>query len=467
MYEYVNAWKNVRFQCAGIDRPASTEAVVELVNRARRERLKLKPFGGRHSFNNIVKTGGRLVDLSGMNQVLDADPVRGTVSLQGGIVLADAIEQLDARGIHFPSLGSYSNQTIAGVIATSTHGSTLHHGTSSDLVLGLEAVLSDGSVIKLVGDDPRLKAFRTSLGQLGIVARVDLACTPAFYLSCAIRTVPEDEGFATIVETARTHEYASMLWLPYVAETSVRILSRFEAIGRNEIAARREQAALRRNRLTNTIVDIGEYLAGQAFLRVPRLLRRWYSGLIHRAFFDDDGVVDKSYNVFLYDEYREPNTNHYLRMIFNSEYALDVAELEATLRQIREVLHSFAARMRYINYPRIHVRFSQRSDRTLIGLNSGRDTAHVGIYIVASVRHKPQIPVARAIEQVMIDHGGRPHWGKFRYARSDEYKQTYPQLAEFLALRAELDPIGMFSDGAAPFDDLDLLERPPVGRMIA
>ena len=460
MYKYVNAWKNIRFESAGIRRPGATDEVVELVNEARRDGLKLKPLGGRHSFNNIVKTRGLLVDLSRMNQVLGVDPVRGTASLQGGIVLRDAIAGLDARGLHFPSLGSYSDQSISGVIATSTHGSTLHHGTFSDLVVGVEAVLSDGSVINLTGDDPRLKAFRTSLGQLGIVTRVDIACTPAFYLSCAIRPVAEDEGFATIVETARAHEYVSMLWLPYVKEASIRILSRFDATGRNEMAARREQAAVRRNRLTNTLVDVGEYLAGQAFLRFPCLLGRWYSGLIHRAFFDDDGVVDKSYNVFRYDKYREPTSNHYLRLIFNSEYALDVAALEATLRQIREVISTFASRGRCINYPRIHVRFTQRSDQTLIGLNSGRDTAHVGIYIVASVRHKPQIPVARAIEQVMIEHGGRPHWGKYRYVSTEEYKQTYPRLAELLALRAELDPIGMFSDGVEMYRDLDNLERP-------
>ncbi len=295
-----------------------------------------------------------------MNRLLAVNPARGTASLQGGIVLGDAIEAIGSHGLHFPSLGSYFHQSIAGAIATSTHGSTLHHGTISDQVVGVEAVLADGSVIDVAGDDPRLKAFRASLGHLGIVTRVDLACTPAFYLATAIRPVPEDEGFATIVEAARTHEYASMLWLPYVRETSIRILSRFDATGRNEIAQTRERAAVRRNRLTNTVVNVGEYLAGQAFLRLPRLLGRPYSSLIHRAFFDDDGVTDKSYNVFLYDKYREPTSNHYLRLIFNSEYALDVAELEATLRQIRDVLNTFAARTLCINYPRIHVRLQPK-----------------------------------------------------------------------------------------------------------
>ncbi len=84
---------------------------------------------------------------------------------------------------------------------------------------------------------------------------------------------------------------------------------------------------------------------------------------------------------------------------------------------------------------------------------------------MASIRHKPQIPVARAIEQVMIDHGGRPHWGKFRYLTSDDYQRTYPHLAEFQAMRAELDPTGMFSDGLDIYRDLDNFEKPPLRRI--
>ena len=256
-----------------------------------------------------------------------------------------------------------------------------------------------------------------------------------------------------------------MLWLPYLEQCSIRILSHSTASSRNELAAERARQAVEISRLGKTLVDVGEFLAGHAYLRAPRFLARTYSKLIRAIFHEDDGVVDKSYNVFRYDKYREPNTNHYLRLILNSEYALDIKDLETALRSVREVIRCYQKASHYINYPRIHIRFTQGSEKTLIGLNSGRDTAHVGIYIVASIRHRTQIELARAVEQVFIDHHGRPHWGKYRYQLSETYKETYPLWRRFQEIRAELDPIGLFADGADMFAGLDLLEHPLVGAM--
>jgi FAD/FMN-containing dehydrogenase len=467
MPRYTNAWKNIRFDFEAVETPRSTEEIPELVGRARDRGLRLKPAGGRHSFNNSVRTRDVLVDLRHLDRVGPVDRDRGTATLEAGTTLARAIVALDAEGLHFPSLGSYSAQSIAGAIATSTHGSSLRHGCLSDIVLGLEAVTADGRVVRLSGDDPLLRALRAGLGQLAIVTRVEIACVPAFWLTCSVTPLPEEEGFATAVRRAREAEYLNMLWLPYTGRTVVRTLTRVEASTRNATAAGQADAALRRNRLTNTAVDLAHFFAGHAFLRLPRLLGRRYSGLIRDDYLADEGCVDKSYNLFRYDKYHEPTSNHYLRLIFNTEHALDVASLEPALREVRDVLRAYASKGRYINYPRIHVRFCPRSDRTLVGLNAGRDTAYVGLYIVASIRHRPQIEVAEAVERVLIAHGGRPHWGKYRYARSDLYKQTYAGWPEFVRLRAELDPLGVFSDGAEPFLDLDRLERPPVGRMLA
>jgi FAD/FMN-containing dehydrogenase len=467
MPEYVNAWKNVRFRCDAIETPRSTEDVVRLVKQARARGQRVKPIGGRHSFNNIVRTPNLLLDLRHLNRVGPIDRDGHTATLEAGTTLADAIVALDAEGLHFPALGSYSEQSISGAVATSTHGSTLHHGSLSDIILSLEAVTADGTVLQLSGEDPRLRALRAGLGRLAVVTKLEIACVPAFWLNCSIERVPEELGFESIVARARATEFVSMLWLPYVGSSFIRTLTRVEATVRNPKAAKLADAALRRNRFTNTTVDLAHFFGGHAFLRLPRVLGRWYSGLVRDDFLADEGVVDKSYNLFRYDKYHEPTTNHYLRLIFNTEHALPVEALQDALRQVRTVLQRYASRGRYVNYPRIHVRFAKGSDRTMVGLNAGRDTAYVGLYIVASIRHRPQIEVAEAAEQVLIENGGRPHWGKYRYSRSDLYKQTFAAWTDYERIRNELDPLGMFSDGDHPFDGLDRLKRPPLRRMLA
>jgi hypothetical protein len=86
------------------------------------------------------------------------------------------------------------------------------------------------------------------------------------------------------------------------------------------------------------------------------------------------------------------------------------------------------------------------------------------------VQHRRQIPIAEAVETIFLQHGGRPHWGKYSYLTSprdkDIYKATYKGFAAFEAVRARLDPHGMFSADRDMFDGLDRFERPPIGAMI-
>ena len=116
------------------------------------------------------------------------------------------------------------------------------------------------------------------------------------------------------------------------------------------------------------------------------------------------------------------------------------------------------------------MRFAPKSDKTLIGMNADRDTAYVGIYVLGSVRHRRQIPIAEAVEKIFLEHDGRPHWGKYSYLTSPEHEQTYKKsykgLAAFEAVRRKLDPTDMFSAKTDMFDDLNRFERPPIRAMI-
>ncbi len=464
---YVNAWATVRFTPAAIAQPKTQDELIALVREAHATGQRVKAIGGGHSFNRIFVTEGIQVDLRHLNRVVEVDVEAGTAEFEGGTTLGDAIVALDRQGLHFSSLGSWFTQSVAGAISTSTHGSSLVHGSLSDAVLELEAVLADGSVVRFGGDEDLARAFRAHLGQLGIVTRVKFRVEPAFWLECAIDSVPDVEGFASVVGIARQEEYVNLLWLPYTEEACIRILRRTDARERNQAATDLEHRFRRKGRLYNTIEDLGVFFYGHAYLRLPRQLAHRYSRSVRSSFFDDVGVIDKSYQLFLYDHYREPTENHYLRMILNSEYALEVARLESALLELKQVIEHYRRKGRYINYPRIHVRFAPASDRTLIGLNVGRETAYVGIYIVGSIHHAPQIEVAEAIESVLIGHDGRPHWGKYRYVDSKRFEQTYPELERFRSIRHELDPRGMFSDGAAMFTGLDRFRKPSLGRMFA
>jgi FAD/FMN-containing dehydrogenase len=466
MASYTNAWKNISFSPESVLHPKSTEELVDIVNLAKKWGRKLKPIGGGHGFNHNIKTDGLLFDIAHLNKVISVDAAAQTAEFQAGITLAQIIETLDAQGLHFPGLGSWSSQSIAGAIATSTHSSSLHAGSLSDNVLEIEAVLADGSVRRFDVDSVALRAFRASVGQLGIVTKVKAKFVPSFFLKSEVHSCSEADGFRTIVDVARANQFVNMLWLPYLGECAIRILSQVDATAPNDKAVRQTQSAIRQTRFDSTLKDVKDFLDGQEFLSNPKGLAEHYSLKFRDGFFADDGMVDKSYNIFRYDKYGEPNTNHYLRMILNSETAIDIKELEGALTKLKELIGGHADAGRYINWPRVHIRFTQGSDQTLIGLNQGRDTAYVGIYIIGNTQHHAQIQVARDIEAVLVATGGRPHWGKFRYREEDDFQGHYPLYHQFQEIRQVLDPNGLFSDGAALFKGLDYFESPPSLRML-
>jgi len=460
-----NAWRTVRFEPAEIVEPESVEDVQRIVREAAAAGRKVKAVGGRHSMNHVFRTAGVLVDLRRMNRILSVDRETGEVEVEGGLQLGDAIAALDAEGLHLPSLGSWHTQSLAGAVATSTHGSSMTHGSFSDIVTEMEAVLGDGSVRRF-GDGDALRAMRCSLGRLGIVTKLKLRLTPAFMLHCEIESGPADAAFAEATERARADEWVNMLWLPDLDEACTRVLTRIDAPERNRAARALERKFTRRSTLSHRLEDVAFFLLGHAYQIAPSWLSDRYAGLVKRAFFDDQGVVDKSYRVFLYDQYREPTENHRLRVIMNVEYAFDLDRLEPMLRAMRDLLAEQRRRGRFLNYPRVHVRFAPKRDETLIGLNADRDTAYVGIYVVGSIRPKRQIPLAEAIERLFLEHEGRPHWGKFSYLGPDGHHRFYPGWERFEAIRRDLDPEGVFEEGADALEDLDTFEDPPLGAML-
>ncbi|GIW70759.1 MAG: hypothetical protein KatS3mg102_0301 [Planctomycetota bacterium] len=120
-----------------------------------------------------------------MDRVLAIDHQAGTVTVEGGIRLAALVRALAAQGLALPNLGSIAAQSVAGAIATGTHGTGLRLGNLSSFVRGLRLLTPSGEAIELReggGEGELLAAARVHLGCLGAVTQVTLACVPAFRL---------------------------------------------------------------------------------------------------------------------------------------------------------------------------------------------------------------------------------------------------------------------------------------------
>jgi FAD/FMN-containing dehydrogenase len=135
----------------------------------------------------MPQAGEIALSLERMNDIEEVDTGNGTVTVQAGCVLQRLQERVEAEGFSFPlDLGARGSCTIGGNIATNAGGNrVIRYGMMRDLVLGLEAVTADGTVVdglrKYIKNNTGLdlkQLFIGSEGVLGVVTRAVLRIYP-------------------------------------------------------------------------------------------------------------------------------------------------------------------------------------------------------------------------------------------------------------------------------------------------
>src|SRR5947207_3428621 len=109
----------------------SLEEICDAVRKAEAENIPIRAVGSGHSFNDIACSNGVMVDICKLNRILDEDPVCFSqpcsgncyVQIEAGINIHDLYKQLQYRELSMINMGGIDNQTVAGAIATGTHGS--------------------------------------------------------------------------------------------------------------------------------------------------------------------------------------------------------------------------------------------------------------------------------------------------------------------------------------------------------
>src|SRR5947207_14318348 len=171
--------------------PSSEAELIDALEGATRVRVA----GSGHSFTDIALTDGLQVSLRRMNRVLSVD---GTLArVQGGIRLRELGIELAERGLAMENLGDVDAQTLAGALATGTHGTGVGFRNLSSRVGGMRLVTAEGAV-DVEGDD--LRAARVSLGALGVATEITLRCQPLYTLRRTDERRPLDETLARLEE---------------------------------------------------------------------------------------------------------------------------------------------------------------------------------------------------------------------------------------------------------------------------
>jgi FAD/FMN-containing dehydrogenase len=182
-------WNSAPMQAKAILTPRSTDEVAKILCWCNENMQTVVTQGGLTNCVSAVEPDSDdiVVSLEKMNEVIEIDQVGGTATVEGGAILQTVQERIAEGGLYFPlDLGARGSCTIGGNVATNAGGiNVLRYGMMRNLVLGLEAVLADGTIVSSMNRMMKNNAgydvkqlFIGTEGTLGLVTKVVLRLFP-------------------------------------------------------------------------------------------------------------------------------------------------------------------------------------------------------------------------------------------------------------------------------------------------
>jgi D-arabinono-1,4-lactone oxidase len=393
-----------------------------------------------------------MVNLDSFSAVLGVNREKKTMKVQAGIRLRQLNDKASEYGLTIPNLGSINDQSIAGAIATGTHGSSLYHGTLGSYVLGLRIVLGNGSCVSCSAsrNSDLFRAALVSLGALGIIVEVEYQMIEDRNIEWTQTILSLDSMLASWHDDLWTQaEFTRIWWLPYTRRV---ILWRATPTSK---ASRPPWGSWYDGALGYYVYKALLWLAHYIPSLLPRIewfvfgMQYSFSTNLHRTAIEPQ---------------RQGLLMNCLYSQFVNEWAVPLSAGPSAISQLDQWIHRSPTTAippppcKVSVHAPIEVRVSNTSSSTTPASAQPRpflEPSHPGeptLYLNATLYrpfgldppcHKPYYA---AFEKLMRQHNGRPHWAKnFATVTSHDIEDMYgADLDSWRRVRREVDPDGLF-----------------------
>ena len=407
-----------------VERPRSPEGVQRAVLAAVNHGLTVKAVGAGHSFTGIAVAPGVLLELDDMQGLVSADAATRRVTLLAGTRLHRIPRLLAPYGLAMENLGDIDRQSISGAISTGTHGTGAGYGGLATQVVGVTMITAAGEFLRIDEhqNSELLPAAALGLGALGILVEVTLQCVPAFVMHAIDEPLPLDGVLDDIESHVAGSDHFEFYWFPH---TDVALTKRQNRLPESTV---RKPLPVVGRWIDETLLSNGVYRAVCAAGQLVPAVTPPFSRLAVKLTGDRE-YIDLSNRVLT-----QSRTVRFREM----EYAIPAENVVPAFRAVRELIDQHGWR---IEFP-VEVRFAAEDDRWLSTAH-GRASAYIAVH-----RYWRADPTEyfEAVEAIMREHGGRPHWGKLHTQTADTLRERYPRFDDFVAVRDRLDPDRRFGN---------------------
>ena len=373
---------------------ASNEQDVETaIADASRSGLRLRTPGSGHSVTPVSCTDGILLDTRGLTGITAIDKTSRTATVRSHTTIAELGAPLWEAGLALKNQGDIDAQTIAGAVATSTHGSGQTLGSFSSVLSACRLVDAKGTIRELSLDKnpDEMAAAQCSIGMLGVMTELTIQLAPAYHLHEQIVFMPVDELRERWDQLLAEYRHFSFFWMP-----------------------------------TDASSELYGFPQAKADFCMVKLYQETTEEPGSRPLPPNERI-DRSYRIYPHEF--EPNFHEL-------EYILPAASARDAFESQREfMLHNLPDSI----FP-MEFRFVA-ADQAWLSPKYMRDS------VVISVSGKPGTdywPYLKMCDERLFEQGGRPHWGKLHFMTGERLASQFEKYEAFKSLRRRFDPVGMF-----------------------
>jgi alditol oxidase len=395
---------NYVYRARKVHRPSTLEQVQEVVANAREVRV----LGSRHSFTDIADSE-ELISLDGLPAAIVIDHTASTVSLSGAVRYGELIEVLNDKAVALANLASLPHISVAGSVATATHGSGDGLGNLATAVARLEIVTSSGERVTASRGDPDFNGLVVGLGALGAITRVTLDVEPIYRM--------------------RQRVYENLRW-----DALIENLDDIFSAGRSVSVFTRWAEAVDQVWVKSRVMEVPEPPTDNLFGAGAATVER------HPIMGLDPENCSRQLGVAGLWSDRLPH----FRMGFmpssgqelQSEYLVSRRHAVEAIRAMRSLAQTIRPALQVSEIRTV------AADELWMSPQYGQDT--IGIHFTWRPERRQVERVLTEVEAALSQFRARPHWGKVFLADATIIGQLYERLPDFVRLANRLDPRGAF-----------------------
>jgi len=451
--------------------PATEEELQKIVSRSK----QVRSTGAGHSWTAFTCTSGfaseaATLDMRGFNKIYGIDAERSVVRVQGGVTVRDLLNYLSQHKYKLLTWSWFIDQTVAGAVATATHGADTQPGraTFSSLVRTMTLVKADGSIVKVDRDqEPELmNVVAVGVGKMGVITELELDIEADFCIRSEVSTFNEDEflGLLKKLETPEGHkavgDYAQgeqaydMFWFPFDRSVTGGINKKDPPGCDPNHRSDMTSATVALLALLSESEATGKQMAKWRLANPEESEKQIFHYVKDASFCTKDcwASTGRITNALFYSKVLLPRWKYDM-----FEFAVPFEKAHTCFDKFfNEVAAAKESRRLFSGEP-VLIRFVGQADQLLVATTDG---PHVYVNMDVDVAFRPHSASECSKWDEIYQHflsdacSGRLHFGKAGWDRisAKQADAMYPGLPQFRAKMQEWDPKGKFTGSSPIFD---------------